>query len=255
MDTPRSNAAQKKMLNHNSPIPLYHQLSDILENRIRNGEYEPGHRIPSEPQLAQTFGIGRPTVRQAIEVLVRKGVLRKRKGSGTFVCESAVEINLFSMAGTTSAFFEKGKSIETRIIEPTSLIDIEPRRENPFSGSQAYFFSRLTIVDRAPVLFEDIFMRAELFPDFDQVEIERRSLEKIVKNMYYMESKGFRQNFTVVQLEADKANWLDLKPGSPVLQVNRYIHFQHGTDAIYSRIYCRTDKFVFSQVLEGNIYD
>ena len=61
------------MLNHQSPLPLYRQLADLLAAKMRSGEYRPGDRIPSEHDLADTYGIGRPTARQAVDVLVRKG--------------------------------------------------------------------------------------------------------------------------------------------------------------------------------------
>ena len=63
------------VLNPESPLPLYHQLADLLLQRIRAGEYPPGSRIPSEPELVRSFGIGRPTVRQATDLLVRRHCL------------------------------------------------------------------------------------------------------------------------------------------------------------------------------------
>ena len=66
------------MLNNQSPIPLYHQLADLLTARIREGEYRVGDRIPSEHQLAAAYSIGRPTVRQAIDILVRRRMLVRR---------------------------------------------------------------------------------------------------------------------------------------------------------------------------------
>ena len=65
---------RKPMLNTQSPIPLHHQLADILMSRIRSGEYPAGDRIPAELKLAEAYNIGRPTVRQAIELLVSKGM-------------------------------------------------------------------------------------------------------------------------------------------------------------------------------------
>ena len=62
-------------LNPGSPLPLYRQLADWLLARMRSGEYPPGSRIPSEPALARRFGIGRPTVRQATDLLVRRRCL------------------------------------------------------------------------------------------------------------------------------------------------------------------------------------
>jgi GntR family transcriptional regulator len=74
-------------LNPESPLPLYRQLAELLLERIRVGEYTSGSRIPSEPELARTFRIGRPTVRQATDLLVRRRCLERRRGSGTYVVE------------------------------------------------------------------------------------------------------------------------------------------------------------------------
>ena len=81
MGRPRSRHApfaRTTALNPASPLPLYRQLADVLLARIREGEYPSGIRIPSEPELARTFRIGRPTVRQATDLLVRPS------GSRTF---------------------------------------------------------------------------------------------------------------------------------------------------------------------------
>ena len=122
------------MLNSRSPIPLYHQLADIILAKIRSGEYPPGSRIPSENSLASRYSIGRPTARQATDLLVRKRILIRRRGSGTFVCEKQKEVDLFSLAGTISSFHKKGISITTRILHKTRLKLIEDDPENPFAN-------------------------------------------------------------------------------------------------------------------------
>ncbi|MDA3790469.1 MAG: GntR family transcriptional regulator, partial [Desulfobacula sp.] len=65
------------MLNPQSPIPLYHQLADIIMEWIQSGIYAPGQMIPSETGLAKKYGIGRPTVRQAMDTLVQKGLIQR----------------------------------------------------------------------------------------------------------------------------------------------------------------------------------
>ena len=59
------------MLNPSLALPLYQQLADELSAGLQKGDYAVGSRIPSEHELAQRYGLGRPTVRQATEVLVR----------------------------------------------------------------------------------------------------------------------------------------------------------------------------------------
>ena len=70
-------------LDRHSPIPLYFQLSQELERAIREGDIKPGDRIEAEVELAARLGLSRPTVRQAIQDLVNKGLLVRRRGVGT----------------------------------------------------------------------------------------------------------------------------------------------------------------------------
>lgn len=68
------------MLNPNSPVPLYHQLAEMLQDQIRSGVFAPGDVLPSEIALAKQHEIGRPTVRQAMDQLVQKGLIFRRRG-------------------------------------------------------------------------------------------------------------------------------------------------------------------------------
>ncbi|MCP4207766.1 MAG: GntR family transcriptional regulator, partial [Shimia sp.] len=91
-------------LNTHSPIPLYQQLADRIRYEIETGGYRVNDKIPSEHVLAKQYAIGRPTVRQATDLLVRKGILQRKRGSGTFVLPPTQRIDLFSLTGTSAAF-------------------------------------------------------------------------------------------------------------------------------------------------------
>ncbi len=239
------------MLNPRSPIPLYQQLAEILLAGIRSGQHSSGSRIPSENSLAATYGIGRPTARQAIDLLVRKRVLFRRRGSGTYVRAKQDEVDLFSLAGTISSFHKKGLSVTTRILRKTQLKTIGADPENPFSGQMAYFLSRLSLVDEAPVLIEDIYLHPDLFSAIDEIDLARRSLSQIVSERYYMRPTHGKQNFRIGYLRGEKARTLEVSPKTPVLVVKRFLHFAGAENAIYSELYCRTDQFVFSQIIGG----
>ena len=72
-------------LDRGSRVPLYFQLAQQLEDAIRDGRLRPGDRIDTETDLAERLGLGRPTVRQAVQELVSKGLLVRRRGVGTQV--------------------------------------------------------------------------------------------------------------------------------------------------------------------------
>ncbi len=239
------------MLNQESPVPLYHQLADIILAKIRSGEYPPGTRIPSEHRLAAEYGIGRPTARQATDLLVRKRRLQRKRGAGTFVQPEPKEVDLLSLAGTLSSFHKKGISVKIQMLQKTRIKTIGDEPENPFSGNKAYFFSRLSKVEDIPVLIEHIYLHPNLFSGIDRFDQPDLSISQIVENHYYMRPVNGKQNFKIGFLTGKNAKYLDVSPKTPVLSVTRFLNFKQAPNAIYSEIFCRTDQFVFSQTIGG----
>jgi GntR family transcriptional regulator len=74
-----------------SPIPLYYQVAQELERAIGAGELEPGARLDNEIALAEHLGLSRPTMRRAIEYLVQRGLLVRKRGVGTQVADPRVQ--------------------------------------------------------------------------------------------------------------------------------------------------------------------
>lgn len=65
-------------LDFKNPIPLHAQLKTILENQILEGYYK--DKIPSERELMDMYSVSRSTVREAVSILVREGILEKGMG-------------------------------------------------------------------------------------------------------------------------------------------------------------------------------
>lgn len=234
-------------LNSDSPLPLYHQLAEVILARIRSGEYSPGFRIPSEHRLAADFAIGRPTARQATDLLVRRRILVRRRGSGTFVQERPKEVDLFSLAGTISSFLEKGIPMSTHIVEKPHIMTVMDAEGNPFAGGAAYFLSRLTLVEKSPVLLEEMYLHPTLFAGIDRIDLTGRSLSGIVDEQYFMRPSGGTQHFSIGWPVGARAEHLEVTGDTPILMVKRFLHFKQARQAIYAELYCRTDRFVFSQ--------
>ncbi|MDD9302365.1 MAG: GntR family transcriptional regulator [Desulfobacter sp.] len=239
------------MLNSQSPVPLYHQLAEILQDRIRSGTYGPGEMIPSEIGLAKQYGIGRPTVRQAMNLLVQKGLIQRKRGAGTFVKKPSPRIDLFSLAGTSQAFSTRGIPIKTKIITPIHQETIKTDVNNPFHGSPAFCLSRLTLAQDCPVLLEEIFMDTELFAGIEKMDLTNQSLAQIVSEQYYLNPRDGSQQFTVENPGVHRAQLLGLSPQEPILVVRREINFPKASRAIFSLLFCRTDQFAFSQTIRG----
>lgn len=237
------------MLNPASPIPLYHQLAEIISDRIRSGQYRPEEAIPSETTLAGRYGIGRPTVRQAMDLLVQKKLIVRKRGAGTFVRPPAPGVDLFSLAGTSQAFSTRGIDIEKIPVCPVSLVPVDNQPDNPFNGSSAYFLSRVIRAQGEPVLKEDIFLDKELFRGLEQMDIATGSLSRVVGDVYHLTPENGTQTFFVAIPDPDTAGLLALEPDTPILTVFRELNFPDAPRAVFAVLYCRTDRFAFSQTI------
>lgn len=111
------------VLDRTSPVPLYFQVAQFLEAAILDGRLQPGTRFDNEVQLAEQLGLSRPTMRRAMQYLVDKGVLVRRRGIGTRVVQPKVRRTL----GLSSLFEDlqgSGQRPSTRVlghtVEPAS---------------------------------------------------------------------------------------------------------------------------------------
>ena len=240
------------VLDPTSPLPLYSQLAELLSRRIALGEYPPGSRIPSEPQLARAFAIGRPTVRQALEVLVRRGALERRRGTGTFVAERRHQVDLFSLGGTVAAFRSQGVPITSRWIERPHRRTIGVDELSPLAGMSIFRAQRLSSINEIPVLLETIDLRADVFPRFDHLDFGNRSISELVRDEYQQQPIKGQQLFRVAPLDQLCARLLQVPLATAALFVERTLDFPGTEAAVYAQLHCLTDQVVLSQTLGGD---
>lgn len=236
-------------LNASSPIPLYRQLALRLREHIDRGEIGVSEKIPSEHRLAREYGIGRPTVRQATDLLVREGVLQRRRGSGTFVLPPTKRIDLFSLAGTSAALSELHLSVTTDLLAPQRLLSGLDRLPGRLAGKPVYEVRRVTRIEAEPVLLENLYLDAALFAGLERFDLQNASLARIAREDFFLEPTSAEQDFEIFEADAEIARRLEIAAASPVLKVRRRLHFGAQQDAIYAEIYCRTDRYRFSQTI------
>ncbi|OEV10511.1 GntR family transcriptional regulator [Streptomyces nanshensis] len=74
--------------------PPYLRIADLLRQRIVDGEWSPGERLPSRARLASEYDVGDNVVRRAQEMLISQGLLEGRAGSGTYVAEPRQRVRM-----------------------------------------------------------------------------------------------------------------------------------------------------------------
>lgn len=141
-------------------VPLYQQVMDDLKGEIARGVYPAGSRIPSEMELAKSYGVGRITVRRAIEELSRAGYLNRQQGRGTFVCAPKLkrkirqkdDVQSFSDACRVNGM-EPGARVISRKILPAD--STEAQFFGVPVGTDLICVERVRTADGIPVMLEN----------------------------------------------------------------------------------------------------
>ncbi len=117
-------AALAVELDRSSPVPLYFQLAQAIEGAILGGELAPGDRFENELALAKRLNLSRPTTRRAIQELVDKGLLVRKRGVGTQVVQSPVHrpVELTSLFDDLA---RAGQAPTTKLLEFTVGVPAE----------------------------------------------------------------------------------------------------------------------------------
>jgi GntR family transcriptional regulator len=227
------------VLDPTSSLPLYRQLARWLESRVMEGHLREGDRIESEPELAKQFQIGRPTVRQATDLLVRRGLLERRRGSGTYVRKPRAEVDLFGLGGTLASFRSGGVEVQTRSLGPARVVDGEVH------------VRRLHVYEGAPVVLEELALVAEHFGDLSGRDLGSLSLSDWARSELGLHLDHARQSFRVARAGERRATDLACGAGTSLLHVQRELFFRGVGRAVRANLFCRTHELLFSQTLHG----
>lgn len=220
-------------------IPQYKKIYEILRKHILTGVYVEGSLLPSENELCAVHNITRPTVRQALEVLVQEGFIQKKQGKGSIVRKPPQEIGILSIAGTASAIGTQ--YLQTQILQKPQ---IKPWPESfPFELSEielesgCIYMERLRLVDEQPVFYDINHIPNINLPRFSSRSFENKSLFETLRSQYQIEIKGGEQKLKAIKADKLIGNLLKLKVGEPVLSIERKLNTNREGFHIYSTIF------------------
>src|SRR6266404_5379551 len=98
-------------------LPLYAQVEDVLAATIADGSLPPGSPLPPEHVLIKRFAVSRTTIRQAVQNLIRRGLIEVRLGKGTFVTQPKISQELTELTGFVEDMQALGRQATARLLE------------------------------------------------------------------------------------------------------------------------------------------
>jgi GntR family transcriptional regulator len=109
------------VINHRSDRPAYQQIADVLRERIRDGVYAAGSKVPSETELLAEFGVTRQTVRRGLAVLAREGLTEASRGRGVFVRQAPPVLTMRTARFSRAARRAGNEALAVEAVEELGL--------------------------------------------------------------------------------------------------------------------------------------
>lgn len=232
-------------LDRGSPIPLYYQIQQQLRDAIMSGSIGPGDPIPPEPTLAADAAVSRFTIRQAIDDLVREGLVVRHRGRGTFVTYSAASPAAKPLASFSEALARQGLIALT----PMSFSEGPPTAQarNAFglrAQDAVVNMARVRGRNGEPAAVEHITIPRSVAPDLQASDVSGASISELLRRKYGIELNRAHETLKVATLDKDAADALDARNGSPSFVLERQT-FAGERLVELREIHIRPDRFFF----------
>ena len=235
-------------LDRSGSIPLYCQISTRLEHAIRDGRIPPGARLENETAIASRLGLSRPTVRRAIQELVNRGLVVRRRGVGTQVVQTRMSrpVKLTSLYDDLT---HMGRHPSTRVLSVTRFsgdADAAARLGlNP--DSEIVKIRRLRFAEGTPMAILENLLPPE-HADIASEDLESRGLYEILRTRG-VAVRIANQTFSARRTMHDEHELLDIAKGSPILTVERLTFDHNGRVVEVGNHSYRPDLYSFETTL------
>jgi GntR family transcriptional regulator len=205
-------------------LPLYQRLRDQIAGEITRNVWRPGAAIPTEAELAETHKVAVGTVRKAIDLLVAEGLVERAQGRGTYVRRPSFDSSLFRFfrfqgPDGTRRMPESRILARERLAGPpdvTRALALEPEAE-------VLRLSRLRLIDRRPVLAEEIWLDADRFAAL--MTLTPEAFGELLYPLYETHCRtvvaSARETLWIETVDAPTAAALEIPPGMPVVVIER----------------------------------
>lgn len=218
------------------------QVQDLLRERILQGIYPLGVRMPSEERLAQELDVSRATVRSALAAIASEGLIDRRHGDGTYPTPSILELSVrsYNAWNIELQIRQRGARAANRILaqgfrEPTRQ-EVETLKLG--EGEQVFSMRRLFLADELPVMLAIYSVHGGgLDPAFSRANIEGPFLEFLNRNHQRRMQSG-AAHFKAV-LAGEFAEILQVEPQTPLLLMEALVADEMGQPILVAREYYR----------------
>ncbi|WP_235579860.1 GntR family transcriptional regulator [Ramlibacter sp. Leaf400] len=211
-----------------SAVPMYQQLADLMRSRIERGQWPREHRLPSLEELMREFGVARVTVRQAIDVLARQGLLSPQRGRGTFVTGEPERKRIINVVTSLSELARVYEDTQPRIVNIDESVTSAPLSLAEGTPAERYaYMRRVHLRDGKPYCVIDIYLDERIFRQA-RSRFRNNTVIPILTSMPGVDIHIAHQVLTIATADLVVAHHLELQVNAPVAEVRRIFKDREG---------------------------
>jgi DNA-binding GntR family transcriptional regulator len=235
-------------LDRSSPVPLYFQVAEQFERAIVAGSIPPGEKITNEVALAQDLGLSRPTMRQAIQLLVDKGLVVRKRGVGTQVVHGKVRRSL-ELTSLYDDLHEAGQEPRTDTLELVRVpAETEVAQELQLEqGADVWSLTRLRWIGDQPLALMHNYLPVGL-ADLESFDLASDGLYASLRRAGIV-MRVAKQRISARGALPDEARHLGEPEGAPLLTMQRTAYDNAGHAVEYGRHAYRPELYAFELTL------
>jgi len=231
-----------------SPVPLYYQVAAQLEEAIAEGHLPPGFKLDNEVSLADQLGLSRPTMRRAIQELVDKGMLVRKRGVGTQVVHGRVrrELELTSLYDDLRTTGQQPRTVvlinrlEPALAQVADELGLE-------EGEEVLHLERLRLADDEPLAVLRNWLPPKLISPTDE-ELENGGLYELIRASG-THVQIARQRIGARGATTQEARLLGGRKNGPVLTMQRTAYADSGRAVEFGSHCYRPEAYSFEVTL------
>lgn len=227
-------------------VPLYVRLANLFRDNIVSNTWAPGHQLPTIPILCERYQVARVTVRKALQVLARDGLITSTQGRGTFVNPphpdrpAAGDLRHAINDPLQTGPFETMKVLGRKTVNTLP-------NELAFSGDQYASYVRIHKVHffkKQPFQVVDTFVAKPVYDRFPRGADRTSKTARLLRDHGGVQIHSSRQELTIAHANPEVANLLGCAVGSVLVRIRRWRTDQDDRLVYAALNLYRGDRFV-----------
>ncbi len=228
-----------------------HKFYLLLKERITSGVFQPGHRLPSEPNLAASHGLSRVTIRRALDGLARDGLITRLPGAGTFVSDGSVKAPFVAdLSNMLAHLVAMGRATRVKLLSfgyvtPSAAIADALKLAQ---GERTQSSVRVRYLDDVPFSYLSTHVPERIGITYSESDLASRPLLELLERSGVIADVA-DQTISATLAGPDTAEALGVEIGSALISLTRVVHGSDGRGIEHLSALYRPDMHAFHMKL------